>query len=214
MSKKETISRRDSLKYMALASISAGLVAGCDTKEETLEHVHLADLPGDDFSNLTKDDLALLKQKFFTDHERETVRILANIVIPADDRSGNAEDAGVVPFIEFMMLDQPRHQTQMRGGLKWLDHQCIKAFSNDFVICTTDQQSQVLDQIAYPEAAKPDMSQGVMFFNKFRDFVATGFWTSKMGIEDLEYKGNMAANWQGAPKKWLDRLGVSYLQGD
>jgi len=209
MSKKETVSRRDSLKYMALASISAGLVAGCDTKE--VEHVHPpADEVGEGFSKLTEEDLALLKQKFFTDQERETVRILANLILPADSRSGNAEQAGVVPFIEFMMLDQPKHQTQMRGGLKWLDNQCLKRHNNEFVNCISNQQTSLLDEIAYPDIAKPAMSQGVSFFNNFRDFVATGFWTSKMGIEDLEYKGNMAANWQGAPQEWLDRLGVSY----
>lgn len=210
MSKKDTLSRRDSLKYMALASLSAGLAAGCDTKEAT-EHVHpQADLVGEEFSELTPEDLALLNQKFFTDHERETVRILANIIIPADSKSGNAEEAGVVPFIEFMMLDQPSHQTQMRGGLKWLDNQCLKRHNNQFINCTSDQQIAILDQIAYPDIAKPAMSQGVSFINKFRDLVATGFWTSKTGIEDLEYKGNMAANWQGAPQEWLDRLGVSY----
>ena len=48
----------------------------------------------------------------------------------------------------------------------------------------------MLDDIAWPQRARPELSHGVAFFNSFRDLTAAGFWTSKMGIEDLQYKGN------------------------
>ena len=207
------ISRRDSLKYITLASIAAGTAVGCTPteKDESASHHHHHSVDqSDEFKNLTEADLALLQQTFFTDEERETVRVLANIIIPEDDKSGNAEAAGVPKFIEFMMLDQPHHQTAMRGGLKWMDVQATKRYNKKFIDCTEAEQLAIVDDIAYPDTADPRFSQGVIFFNHFRDFVATGFFTSKIGIEDLQYMGNRPAVWEGAPQEWLDRLGVSY----
>lgn len=205
------ISRRDSLKYITLASIAAGTVVGCTPteKETDLSHDHHTD-QSEEFKNLTKEDLALLKQTFFTDEERETVRVMANIIIPEDEKSGNAEAAGVPKFIEFMMLDQPKHQTAMRGGLKWIDVQATKRFDKVFTNCSEAEQLAIIDDIAYPDTADPRFSQGVNFFNQLRDFVATGFFTSKIGIEDLQYMGNRPSVWNGAPQEWLDKLGVSY----
>lgn len=203
------INRRDSLKIMGVASL-AGLVwtTGCETKEaaNTQEHVHNTD----DTLKLSEADKNLMEQKFFTDHEMKTVTVLADMTIPADDRSGSASDAGVPEFIEFMMKDQPWHQTGMRGGLNWLDAQCRRQFNKNFVDCSEDQRKAMLDQIAYTGGDKPEMSQGVNFFNNFRNFVATGFFTSKIGIEDLQYMGNRPTVWQGSPQEVLDRLGVSY----
>ncbi|MDN5202022.1 gluconate 2-dehydrogenase subunit 3 family protein [Fulvivirgaceae bacterium BMA10] len=210
--KKYKISRRDSLRYITLASMSTGMFLSCNPEEkqtEVEEHGHEHPETAEGFANLSEEDLQLLNEKFFTDHELETVRVLGNIVIPADDRSGNAEDAGVPMFIEFMMLDQPMLQIPMRGGLKWLDLQALNRFDAEFINCTPEQQIEIVEDIAYPEVAKPEMSQGVAFFNRFRDFVATGFWTSQMGIEDIQYLGNKPTIWEGPPKEWLDKLGVS-----
>lgn len=202
------ISRRDSLKYITVAGVSASLLTSCDSDGKQ-EHEHVHESP-DGLFGLSEEDKQLLKETFFTDEERETVRVLSNLIIPEDSRSGNAEEAGTVEFIEFMMLDYPKFQVPMRGGLKWLDRECLDRFGQNFTACQESQQKEVLDDIAYPEDAPPEMSQGVAFFNQFRNLVATGFWTSKMGIEDLQYMGNRPNVWNGAPQEWLDRLGVSY----
>lgn len=205
------INRRDSLKLMGAASL-AGLTwtAGCDSPETTeqhaQEHVHATS----NRHELSAADQQLMEQQFFTEHEMKTVRVLSDLIIPADDRSGGASEAEVPEFIEFMMKDQPRHQVGMRGGLRWLDAQSNRQFGNTFVESSPEEQKKLLDQIAYPQTAAPEMSQGVNFFNNFRDFVATGFFTSKIGIEDLQYMGNRANVWQGSPQAVLDRLGVSY----
>jgi gluconate 2-dehydrogenase gamma chain len=205
------ISRRDSLRYITLAGLSTGLLTHCrPASHDGHDHGHHEHHEGvDGLYGLSEEDLALLNETFFTDEERETVRMLANLVIPADERSGNAEEAGCVPFIEFMMLDQPIHQVPMRGGLAWLNRECLRRFDRAFIQCDEAQQKAVLDDIAYPDVAPPEMSQGVAFFNMFRNFVATGFWTSKMGMEDLQYQGNRPTVWTGPPQEWLDRLGVS-----
>lgn len=206
----EPISRRDSLKYITLASLSAGALIACEPGKETEHgHEHPTDVP-EGYANLSKEDLELLKQKFFTDDERELVRLMANLVIPADDRSGNAEDAKTTEFIEFTLLDRPYMQTPVRGGLRWINLESTRRFGKAFTACSEAEQKQILDDIAYPDTAKPEMSQGVAFFNTFRGLVLTGFFSSKMGVEDLQYLGNKPTVWNGAPQEWLDRLGVSY----
>jgi hypothetical protein len=155
---------------------------------------------------------AAFKPTFFTAHEYATVGILANLIIPKDERSGSATDAGVPEFMDFMMTDEPRRRTAMRGGLALIDQLCEQRFDNKpFLGCTDAQRRQLLDDIAFPANAKPGMSHAVAFFNSFRDLTATGFWTTRMGIDDLQYEGNVfVQEWEGCPDDALKKLGVSY----
>lgn len=149
--------------------------------------------------------------KFFTPEEFRLVTTLADIVIPKDERSGSASDAGVPEFMDFMMIDQPGRQVAMRGGLAWLDHECQQRFDTLFLECTDAQRTAVLDDIAWPARAKPEHAHGVAFFTSFRDLTAAGFWTTRMGIDDLQYLGNRSvARWNGCPDAALKKLGVSY----
>ena len=149
--------------------------------------------------------------KFFTATEFRLVRLLADIVIPKDDRSGSASDAGVPEFMDFMMIDQPARQVAMRGGLAWLDVECHERFDKIFLDCSDAQRNAVLDDIAWPQRAEPSLSHGVAFFSSFRDLTAAGFWTTRMGIDDLQYLGNRSvARWNGCPDAALKKLGVSY----
>jgi len=148
---------------------------------------------------------------FFTPREWETVRVLVDLVIPRDERSGSATDAGVPEFMDFMMNDRPDGQIPMRGGLAWLDNECYERSGKTFVQCSESERSAVLNDIAWPKKAKPEMSQGVAFFNMFRDLTASGFWSSKIGISDLDYRGNQfVREWTGCPEPALRKLGVQY----
>lgn len=151
--------------------------------------------------------------KFFTAHELATVSLLADLVIPADERSGSATDAGVPEFMDTMLHDSPRDSERlaMRGGLAWLDAESRARHGADFVDLAPEQRRGILDDIAWPEKAPPGMSHGVAFFNRFRDAVASGFWSSRMGVEDLRYLGNtVVPRWEGCPPEALAKLGVSY----
>ena len=149
--------------------------------------------------------------KFFDEHEWRTVSVLVDRIIPADERSGSATDAGVPAFMDFMMTDVPDRQTAMRGGLRWMDTQCLERFGKRFVECDEAQQAELLDDIAWPARAEPEHSQGVAFFNSFRDLTATGFWSSRMGVDDLQYTGNVPVpEWKGCPPEALVKLGVRY----
>jgi hypothetical protein len=148
---------------------------------------------------------------FFTAHEWQTVRILVDLIIPRDERSGSATDAGVPEFMDFILNDQTDMQNPMRGGLAWLDNECRDRFGKAFVECSDTERTAVLDDIAWPAKAKPELSNGVEFFNQMRDLTASGFFSSKMGVEDLQYLGNrVVAEWQGCPPEALAKLGVSY----
>ena len=152
---------------------------------------------------------AAFKPKFFTTREYAMVRVLVDLIIPKDERSGSATDAGVPEFMDFMMNDQPPRQTAMRGGLAWIDLECQDRFDKRFLECTAAERTAVLDDIAWPAKAKPEVSQGVAFFNSFRDLTASGFWSSKMGVHDLKYMGNvMVPEWKGCPDEALKKLGL------
>ena len=149
--------------------------------------------------------------KFFTPTEFKLVSVLADIVIPKDERSGSATDAGVPEFMDFMMIDQPARQVAMRGGLAWLDLECQKRFDKTFLNCVESERTAVLDDLAWPAKAKPEFAHGVAFFSNFRDLTASGFWTTRMGIDDLQFMGNRSvARWNGCPPEALKKLGVSY----
>ena len=153
---------------------------------------------------------AAFKPKFFTAHEYATVGVLADLIIPKDERSGSATDAGVPEFMDYMMQDEPARQTAMRGGLAWIDLQCQDRFDKRFLDCAAAERTAVLDDIAWPQKAKPEFAHGVAFFNSFRDLTASGFWSSKMGVADLQYMGNtMVPEWKGCPPDALKKLGVA-----
>ena len=149
--------------------------------------------------------------KFFTAHELDTVRVLVDILIPRDDRSGSATDAGVPEFMDFMMNEREDGRLPMRGGLAWLDVESWERFKKTFKDCVEQERLAIVDDIAWPKRAKPERSHGVAFFNMFRDLTASGFYSSKIGIADLDYRGNeFVTNWTGCPEEALKKLDVRY----
>jgi gluconate 2-dehydrogenase gamma chain len=153
--------------------------------------------------------------KFFTAAEFRTARILADMIIPRDERSGNASDAGVPEFMDFMMIDRPNNQKWMRDGLAWLDAQSNTRFSKPFADATAEQREQILNDIAWPARAPATLTAGVGFFNRFRDLTSSGFWSSRIGVKDLQYQGNLfVPEWNGCPPAALRKLGVSYDKFD
>lgn len=203
--------RRKYLKTLAVGSVGAGLLIQCEPKTETAASTP----PPSNFTyDRTPEELErekkLQAEKFFDEHEMKTITVLGDIIIPKDDKSGSASDAGVPAFIEFIVKDMPHYQTPIRGGIKWLDLQCMKRYNADFASCNVQQQIEMVDEIAFPEKAKPEMQQGVSFFNTMRDLTACGFFTSKIGIEDLGYAGNKPNQWDGVPKEVLDQYGLKY----
>ena len=202
--------RRNYLKTLAVGTLGTGvLMQSCKpgAKQE------VANIPVPTIDR-TPEELAyhnkLMSEKFFDEHEMKTISVLVDIIIPKDDVSGSASEAGVPEFIEFIAKDMKHHQVPLRGGIKWLDLQCMRNYSNPFSDCTSQQQIEMVDQIAYPDTAKPELKQGVAFFNRMRDLTACGFFTSKIGIKDLGYMGNVPNQWDGVPQDVLNQYGLKY----
>ena len=199
------LDRRDALK--ALMSAPAAAAAALTwTPAEALE----ATIAAHRARQAASQAQTAYAPKFFTAPEWATVNVLVDLVIPKDEKSGSATEAGVPEFMDFMMLDQPTRQTAMRGGLAWLDHEAHRRTDKSFVASTDAERRAILDDIAWPtRKVAPALQYGVTFFNMFRDLTASGFYTSRIGMDDLEYQGNtFVHDWKGCPPEWLKKLGV------
>lgn len=213
------MNRRDSLKALAVGTVSASLLLDAcktDDKKAEAKAAPAAGKDGPEGPDRQPDEKAHYKkvtsETFFDAHEMATITVLADIIIPKDDVSGSASEAKVPEFIEFIVKDMPAHQVPMRGGLRWLDMQSYKQFEKAFKDCSKEQQIKLVDQIAYPEKAKPEMAQGVAFFSLMRNLTATGFYTSEMGYKDLGYMGNSPNQWNGVPDDVLKQYGLAYSE--
>jgi len=150
------------------------------------------------------------RRKVFDDRQWRTARVLCDLILPADERSGSAIQAGVPEFIDdwldFRKQEDgnDRLAAEILGGLAWLDRESHRLFEKSFADASPAQQKQILDRIAWPERAAGDDRPWVVFFNRFRDLTVSGFYSSRMGVADLPYLGNQAVmEWKGCdPEVW------------
>jgi hypothetical protein len=206
--------RRQSIKSLVLGGVAGGLALhGCKTQGEAEQDVAM--FKSYNYGRTPK-ETELLEEldadQFFNEHELETVSILCALILPANENFGSATDAGAPDFIEFMAKDYPEFQTTLRGGLMWLDHKCNTEFGAEFKSTTEANQKSILDTIAFydPEISLDKQALEIQFFSLMRNLTLTGYYTSKMGIEDIGYKGNMPNVWDGVPQEVLDQHGVAY----
>jgi len=211
--------RRKSIKTIVIGGISIGAIAEACNRHENSP---LAPAAADKEAiisgiNRMKEEMAHEKMieaepAFFTAEEIATIALLGDIIIPKDEVSGSASDAKVPDFIEFIVKDMPEHQIPLRGGLRWLDMQCLNRNGKAFKDCDHKQQMEIVDNIAWPQKAKPEMTQGVAFFNLMRNLVATGFYTSEIGVKDIGYIGNAPFQWNGVPADVLKQYNLAYTE--
>jgi gluconate 2-dehydrogenase gamma chain len=149
--------------------------------------------------------------KYFHADEWKQMRALVDLIIPKDERSGSATEAGVPEFMDFICTEYPSYQSWVRDALRWLDGFAYETYHKNFNNCSDSERRALLDQIAWPAKTSPELRAGAQYFNQLRDFTASGFYSSQMGVKDIGYIGNTAvAEWHGCPKPALDHLGVKY----
>jgi hypothetical protein len=209
--------RRKSIKALIIGTAATGVILdACKTEDKKVEAAKTVSAEDDANADRMAEEKVfnkkLKEETFFTKDEMATITILADIIIPKDAVSGSASDAKVPDFIEFIVKDMPEHQTPMRGGLRWLDVESLKRFEKSFTAITPEQRIQIVDDIAYPAKAKPEMKQGVSFFNLMRNLTATGFYTSEIGGKDIGYMGNKPNQWNGVPDDVLKQYSLSYSE--
>jgi len=207
--------RRDSIKSLLVGGIAGASIAttGCkiDPTENTTAELSTAQLYGRTPSELAIDE-KLAAEVFLNDHELATIATLCDIILPATATAGSATDAGVPAFIDFIVKDISAHQLPMRGGLMWLDGEANKRYNKLFIDCSDKEQLIIIDDIAYPDKDNkhPELAAGRTFFNRMRNLTLTGYYTSKIGLDDLGYKGNRPNTWDGVPQEVLDKHGLAY----
>jgi len=211
--------RRKSIKTLVIGGISIGAIADACNRHENGPVTQVAAEKDAIVSgiNRMKEEIAhekmiVAEPAFFTADEMATITILGDIIIPKDKVSGSASEAEVPAFIEFIVKDMPEHQTPMRGGLRWLDVQCLNQYGNAFKDCDPAHQMEIVDSIAWPKKAKPEMRQGVAFFNLMRNLVAAGFYTTEIGVKDIGYIGNAPYQWNGVPADVLKQYNLAYTE--
>ncbi len=149
---------------------------------------------------------------FFSPREWTALRAVVDCILPADERSGGATDAGVPEALDTQMARAAAsEQAFMRDGLRWLDAHSMRRFGAPFAAAGAHAQAQLLDLVAWPERAPPEARGGARFFGWLRDQTATAFWLSPTGICDLGLVDPPSAGgpFEGCPRTALRQLGVS-----
>ena len=204
------IGRREALKRMAsVATAAATVPAATLTSFGQTPSTNAAPA-----RTLTDPDLmkpALPWQKILTQDELRTAAALCDVIVPADDRSPSAGSVGVHDFIdEWISAPYPIQQAdrvQIRGGLTWLNTESNKRFGKQFAEIASDEKKQICDDICFLPKAKPEFQAAALFFAKFRDLTASGFYTTNEGMKDLRYIGNIPlVKFDGPPKEVLEYL--------
>jgi len=207
--------RRDSLKTLLIGGIAGATIPLQGCKTDPIENTEVVVSNGNVYGRTPSEkehDEKVNAEIFLNEKELTTIAILCDIILPATPTAGSATEAEVPAFIDFIVKDMPHHQLPMRGGLMWLNGESNKRYNKAFADCSHDEQISIVDDIAYPdpENKKPEMSPGISFFNRMRNLTMTGYYTSKMGIDDLGYVGNRPNLWDGVPQEILDKRGLSY----
>ena len=205
--------RRESIKSLLVGSIAGGglLLEGCAPNSEAIIKKNIWDYKYGRTPKEAAFDEKLLQEKFFDDSELNLIVVLANLILPPT-KEGTIEQAGVPEFIEFMMKDVSEFQTKIRGGLMWLNSYSNQNFRRLFINISENEQKDILDKIAFPNPDLEVQSHEVQFFSLLRNLVMTGYFTSEVGVSEIDYKGNMPNVWDGVPEDVLKSVGVAYDQ--
>jgi Gluconate 2-dehydrogenase subunit 3 len=188
------LTRRDVLKTLAIGAVGGSVlrVIPIEAAEFAHQMVHLEKASA----------AGKYTPKYFNPHQYQTLTSLCDSIIPKDEKSGGAVEAGAPEFIDLLTSENDKYQLKLGGDLLWLDTHCIDHYGKAYLESTPEQRKEVLDLIAYRKNAKknPELSQGVAFFAFLRNMTCDGFYTSKIGIQDLRYIGNQVrSEWPGCP---------------
>jgi gluconate 2-dehydrogenase gamma chain len=190
-----SVSRRDILKSLGMGVIAGGVLRIIPAQAAEYAH-HMV------MSEKAAAASGAYTPKYFSAHAYKTLQTLCQTIIPPDDGSGGAIEAGAPEFIDLITSENDAYQLKLGGGLMWLDETCTDRYSKPYLDCTPELQKEILDLIAYRRNAQadPSLSPGIEFFSFLRNMTADGFFTSKIGIEYLGYIGNtFLTEFKGCP---------------
>ncbi|HEY4048974.1 MAG TPA: gluconate 2-dehydrogenase subunit 3 family protein [Acidobacteriaceae bacterium] len=181
----KSVSRRDVLKSLSVGAAATSVLRVIPLQAAEYAHSLIA-------SEKAASKTAQYAPKFFPPTQYKTLRKLCETILPADADCGGALEAGAPEFIDLLTSENRQYQLTLGGGLMWLDSACTDRYGNAYLDCTAQQQTEMLDRIAYRKNIEqdPGLCQGVEFFAFLRNLTADGFFTSKIGIQYLGFIGN------------------------
>lgn len=189
------VSRRELLRIGASLALGAGGVEMISAQDAA--HVH--QMAGEARAK------GNYKPKCFTAHEYATLRRLAEMIMPPDEHSKSALEAGAPEFIDLLSSGSDELAAIFTGGIGWLDDQMRHRYQAAFVDASAAQQTEMLDLIAYRknEAAHPELGPGIHFFMWARNLVVDAYYSSEVGRHDLGFVGNGAMSAFTVPEEAL-----------
>jgi len=176
----QSVERREILQLVAFAAAAAGF-PGFRRWTFACGHLDAAVLPPRPASGA-------YQPLFFTPNEYAIVERLAEMIIPSSDGPG-AREAGVSEFIDFMMASDPNLQPTFRYGVDWLDGHSHFLYAKPFLGLDAEQQTDILDHLAYYDRHRAEEEEGRAFFQLMKEWTVKGYYTSKVGLEQIGYPG-------------------------
>ena len=173
------ITRRDVLRRLGLTLMATGVLDRVSAQE--VHHFALTAQASNGGS---------YSPKALTDHEYRTLVQLTDFIIPVENGKPGAVAAGAAAWIDMLASENAQLKTIYTKGLAWIDEAMKKRSAKDFVSAATDQQTALLDLIAYRRNESPELAPGIQFFTMARRMTVDAFYTSEIGIADIDYRGN------------------------
>jgi hypothetical protein len=174
----QSIERREILRVLAVA---AGVATFPSFSKWTFACGHIG-------NTLAQIRPAVYRPIFFTAPEYALIERLTDLIIPTDDTPG-ARDAGVSEFVDLMVSRDPDLQREFRTGLSWLNTHSRKTLGNAFLMLNADQQTALLEPLAYKKKFRSGEERGRKFFSLVREYTMMGFYTSEIGLKELDFPG-------------------------
>jgi hypothetical protein len=194
----EDVSRRDLLRVigssMALTASGSGVLSPA-----LAQHVHAAMAEAKSLSGG-----AGYQPKCFTHHNFLTLKKLADLIIPADEHSPGASDAGAAEYIDFLSSRNADLAAIFNGGFAWIDEYMQRRNGADFLGAKPEMQTALLDLLAYRKNATPETAPGQRFWVWVRNMVVDAFYTSPVGIKDIGFMGNTVVASFSVPREAVD----------
>ena len=173
------ISRRDLLRRIGLTLMATGAIDRVSAQE--VHHITLATQAAAG---------GAYTPKALNDHEYRTLEKLTDFIIPVENGKPGAVAAGAAAWIDMLVSENGQLKTVYTTGTAWLDAAMKKRGAEDFLSASAENQTALLDQIAYRRNSSLELDPGIQFFTWARRMTVDAFYTSEIGIADIDYRGN------------------------
>lgn len=184
MLEEKKLDRREVMKGVV---VSVGAISSLPILNNTVsahQHQHQVTVP------IVADATVPKAPSFFNKHQYATITELASLIIPTDETPG-AREAKVNEYIDLIVGESSFDvQKVYLDGLNWLDRTSQQRHRKNFVDLSNKQQVNILTEISKIKTPTRDNEVQSNFFKAIKNATIDGFYTSKIGIDELGYQGN------------------------